>query len=71
METFPNKTFKDKVNSLEKKRRNILVDKDFTWRLKRRDLWPPNNDEKSKYFFQCKIHRKNMITILKILRNNG
>jgi hypothetical protein len=47
--------YKNKVKYLEQRKRNILVDKEATWRLERRSLWLSKRNENTKFSIRFSI----------------
>jgi hypothetical protein len=60
-----------KVNSLEDKRRIILLEKEKEWRLKSKALWLQVRDENTKLFHRYANCRKNIKSIWKIDKGDG
>eukprot|EP01018_Ginkgo_biloba_P002192 Gb_33330 [translate_table: standard] len=68
---FPDEETKSKVKNLEHKRRKLLEEMEYCWRLKRRALWLSKGDKDTKFFHQFANFRKNVNTIWKIHCLNG
>jgi hypothetical protein len=66
-----NETSRENLKMLEQKKRNILVDKEEVWRMKRKGLLLSKGDENTKFFHNIANYRKNNLTIWGIQRNDG
>jgi hypothetical protein len=59
------------IKSLEKKKNQILLNKEKAWRLKSKALWLHAGDENTKFFHHCANGRKNGNTIWNIRKEDG